>query len=85
MKQKTTAQTKTPERYVVIHDHHSYDNKHREQACASYNTKLDTQFATSAFNMAIHTASRYFGEIFADFGDGVLVSQKSYRKLTQSF
>lgn len=76
---------KNPERYVVIHDHKAYPNFNTEQAGVSYSTKLDNMALNdknkiSAYNMAVHTASRYHGEIFADFGDGVLEPVKSYKK-----
>lgn len=45
----------------------------------SYNTALDTG-GISALSMAIHTASRYKGEIFADHGDGVMKPFRSYRQ-----
>lgn len=77
--------TQIPDRYVVIHDHKAYPNYSPESAAISYSTKLDNmklndKNAVSAYNMAIHTASRYHGEIFADFGDGTLNPVKSYRK-----
>lgn len=72
--------TKSPVRYIVLHSHKPYNNSQSENAWASYNTKLDAQSKTTALNMAFHTASRYHGEVFADFGDGMLNSVKSYRK-----
>jgi len=60
-------------RYVVhhVHDWHGY----QEEAWASYSTALD-----NALVYAIHTASRYHGEIFTDNGDGVLQPFKSYMR-----
>ncbi len=67
--------TEIPERYIVLHEHESYDGEREEEAWASYNTSLP-----NAYNLAVHTASRYHGEIFAEFGDGVLKTVKSYRR-----
>jgi len=80
-----SVKAQTPDRYVVLHTHKAYPNFNTEQAGISYSTKLDNMALNdknkvSALNMAIHTASRYHGEIFADFGDGVLEPVKSYKK-----
>jgi hypothetical protein len=58
-------------RYVVKHTHDWHG--HQEEAFVSYNTAL-----TNALSLAIHTASRYGGEIFADDGNGNLELLKSY-------
>lgn len=55
-----------PQRYVVIHSH-SW-NGFTETASASYNTALDR-----ALEYAKITANRYRGEIFEEYGDGILI------------
>lgn len=68
-----------PERYIVLHYHDC--NGQREEAWASYNTKLDKVMKTSAYSQALHTAMRYSGEIFAeDPGTGDLVPVKTSRR-----
>lgn len=71
---------KSPDRYVVLHNYHSFDENRTEQAWASYNTDLDGQSKTSALSMATQTASRYRGDIFADYGDGNLNPVRSFRR-----
>lgn len=67
-----------PIRYVVMHVHDWHGQK--EDAWASYNTALDGVGSITALSMAKHTAMRYFGEIFADFGDGVLQTVEAYKR-----
>lgn len=64
---------RNPIRYVVHHEHEWRGMK--EWAWASYNCAL-----SNSLSLAIHTASRYKGEIFCDFGDGILEPFKSYIK-----
>lgn len=63
--------SKKPDRYVVLHNHSVYGQT--EQGWASYSTKLDGKYSQTAEQMAIYTASRYYGELFADYGDNTLV------------
>jgi hypothetical protein len=81
--------TPKPTRYVVqhIHEWHYIDRDTKqpkvieEEAWVSYNTALDSvKGIPSSLSQAIHTASRYFGEIFADYGDGTLYTVKKYTK-----
>lgn len=60
-------------RYAVrhLHDWHGF----QEEAWVSYSASLD-----AALVYAIHTASRYHGEIFTDNGDGILQPFKSYMR-----
>lgn len=67
-----------PVRFAVHHLHEWHGGK--EEAWVSYNTELDAFFPTSALNMARHTATRYHGEILADYGDGAFQPYESHIK-----
>lgn len=66
-----------PTRYIVHHHHQAYPNAPVEQATVSYSTHLD-----NALNLAIHTASRYHGEIYAEYpgAESTFVRVKDYRR-----
>jgi hypothetical protein len=75
-------------RYVVHHYHQSHPSAQTEEAWVSYSTEIDHMWKNAEINagltarsLAIHTACRYYGEIFAEYeGDeDSLTPVKSYR------
>lgn len=62
-----------PSRYIVTHQH-EYKG-FQEEGWASYNTQLE-----KALEYATQTAMRYYGEIFAEYGDGILHPVASYKR-----
>jgi hypothetical protein len=73
-----SAPSNKPARYVVIH------GEPHEDGYASYSTKLDgIKGLPSSYSMAIHTAARFGGEVFAGYetSEGpALLPVKSYRR-----
>ena len=63
-----------PARYIVQHTH-DYRG-FQENGWASYSTHLD-----KAMDYAYQTAARYYGEVFAEYGDGILHPIKSYKRV----
>ena len=79
MKENSMTPHPKPERYTVLLTY-SF-NGIIEDVFVSYNTKLDNvNNMQSSYSQAVHTASRYNGEIFAGYANGDMIHVKTYRK-----
>jgi len=67
-------------RYIVRHQHGPY-NMTPETVEISYNNDIQLEDNVGAFSLAVHTASRYLGEIIAEYEDGSFLSVKNYQKI----
>lgn len=72
------ANNKTKAKRYVVHHIHEWKG-FKEDAWVGYDTGLDDG-KVSALSMATHTAIRYHGEIFVDYGNGELLPFKNYKR-----
>jgi len=70
-------------RYIVRHEHQLNKKMTPENAVVSYNNSLSGDLPYSALSLATHTASRYFGDVYAEHTNGEETLVKSYRRKTK--
>ena len=67
-------------RYIVRHEHQLNRKMTPENAVVSYSNSLADGLQYDALSLAKHTASRYFGQIYAEHSDGTETLVKTYQR-----